>query len=162
MDYQTKWEQFLHTASETEREEASLILEALEARRNKKHSTFVSALLNFTTINFCSEKKTLEMTMTNSTLLDNSLSILHGGFSATFLDTAMGTLASKICPEGKTTVTSEIKVNFLRPGVAKDFTCTANVIHQGSKLIVVEGKMTNEANKIVAHATGSFFVIDKK
>ena len=161
MELQSKWVEYLHTSTEAERKEAAIILDALEAKRNNIHSTFVASLLNLTVINIDLEKKTLAMTMDNSPLLDNSLSILHGGFSATFLDTVMGTLASKITPENKTTVTSEIKVNFLRPGIGEKFSCHASVIHQGSKIIVVEGRMMNEMQKIVAHATGSFFIIDK-
>ena len=161
MDIHSKWEQFLKTGTDAERKEAAIILESLEAKRNNLHTTFVASLLNLTVTDLNLEKKTLEMAMDNSTLLDNSLSILHGGFSATFLDTVMGTLASKITPENKTTVTSEIKVNFLRPGVGDKFSCHASVIHHGSKIIVVEGKMMNEMQKIVAHATGSFFIINK-
>ncbi|MDX5475326.1 MAG: PaaI family thioesterase [Bacillaceae bacterium] len=161
MDIHSKWEQFLHTGTDAERKEAAIILKSLEAKRNNLQTTFVASLLNLTVTDFNFEKKTLQMTMDNSTLLDNSLTILHGGFSATFLDTVMGTLASKITPENKTTVTSEIKVNFLRPGIGEKFSCQASVIHQGSKIIVVEGKMMNEMQKIVAHATGSFFIIDK-
>nr|WP_285876683.1 PaaI family thioesterase [Fictibacillus phosphorivorans] len=103
------------------------------------------------------DEKTLEMEMPNSPLLDNSIGIVHGGLTATLLDTALGTLASHVPGNKKGAVTVELKVDYLTPGIGKKFICRAAVIHNGRQLVRMEGKVRNEKENLIASATGTFF-----
>ncbi|BCB03229.1 PaaI family thioesterase [Bacillus sp. KH172YL63] len=91
----------------------------------------------------------------------NSLGIVHGGVTATLVDTAMGTLANMMLPEGYGAVTTNLNVHYLAPGVGERLTAHANLVHQGSKTLVVDGKVVSSEGKVVAHSTGSFFIIKK-
>ena len=92
----------------------------------------------------------------------NSLQIVHGGVTATLVDSAMGTLANMMLPEGYGAVTTNLNIHYLAPGTGDRLTAHATVVHQGSKTIVVDGKVISSDGKIVAHSTGSFFIFKKK
>ncbi|WP_404449929.1 PaaI family thioesterase [Sutcliffiella horikoshii] len=160
MDIMQQWNDFLSDASEEEKQAASLYLKSLERKRNGANGTHIGALMEINSE--FHEPDTLTMTIPNTELLQNSLDILHGGLTATLLDSAMGTLAFKLIPEDKAAVTTEMKVNYVAKGVGDHFTCVASVIHKGSKLLVMEGKVYRSDGTLIAHATGSFFVIPKR
>mgnify|MGYP001269049354 FL=1 len=93
----------------------------------------------------------------------NNLHILHGGITATFADTAMGTLVGLNLPKDQTSVTSEIKVNYLRPIIGKEIRCKAEIVHRGKSLWVTECKIYDQGKESpAAYASASFFVIPKK
>ncbi|NLP50833.1 PaaI family thioesterase [Bacillus sp. RO1] len=160
MDIKQQWNHFLSDATEEEKQVASLYLKSIERIRNGSNSTHIGALMEINSE--FQEPDTLTMTIPNTELLQNSLDILHGGLTATLLDSAMGTLAFKLIPEDKAAVTTEMKVNYVAKGVGDHFTCVASVIHKGSKLLVMEGKVYRSDGALIAHATGSFFVIPKR
>ena len=92
----------------------------------------------------------------------NSLQIVHGGVTATLVDTAMGTLANMVLPDGFGAVTTNLNVHYLAPGLGERLTAHATIVHQGSKTLVVDGKVVSSEGKVVAHSTGSFFIFKKK
>ncbi|MED4015463.1 MULTISPECIES: PaaI family thioesterase [Sutcliffiella] len=161
MDLREDWGNYLKEATDEELAEAALLLHSFKRKRNGDYSTFVGALFGMER-DFDEENGTLTLTVQNSTLLNNSIGILHGGLTATILDSTMGTLANNSLPDDKAVVTTEMKVNFLKPGIGDAFRCVANIIHKGSKIIVVEGKVFSENHKLIAHSTGSFFIINRK
>ncbi|CAN7443406.1 PaaI family thioesterase [Rossellomorea sp. LjRoot5] len=108
------------------------------------------------------EDGNFEVSIPITPVTHNSLEIVHGGVTATLVDTAMGTLANMILPEGYGAVTTNLNVHYLAPGVGERLTAHATVVHQGSKTIVVDGKVVSSEGKIVAHSTGSFFIFRKK
>lgn len=160
MDISQQWVDFLRDATEEERDVASLFLHSLKRKRDGVNGTHIGALMEIKSE--FQEPDTLTMEIPNTSLLQNSLDILHGGLTATLLDSAMGTLAFKLIPEDKAAVTTEMKVNYVAKGVGDHFTCVATVIHKGSKLLVMEGKVYRSDGTLIAHATGSFFVIPKR
>ncbi|MEK4030311.1 PaaI family thioesterase [Pseudobacillus sp. FSL P4-0506] len=95
-------------------------------------------------------------------LSNNSLNIVHGGVTATVLDSAMGSAAYTATPEGYATVTSNLNIHYIAPGTGDELTVKARVLHKGSKTIVVEGEALRADGKKVAHATGTFFLLKKK
>ncbi|MGY3714042.1 PaaI family thioesterase [Sutcliffiella cohnii] len=161
MDLREDWGNYLKEATDEELAEAALLLHSFKRKRNGDYSTFVGSLFGMER-EFDEENGTLTLTVQNSTLLNNSIGILHGGLTATLLDSTMGTLANNCLPDDKAVVTTEMKVNFLKPGVGDTFRCVANIIHKGSKIIVAEGKVFSDNQKLIAHSTGSFFIINRK
>ncbi|MGD6833184.1 PaaI family thioesterase [Sutcliffiella halmapala] len=160
MDLTQQWNDFLIDATLEEREVASLYLDSLKRKRSGKNGTHIGALMGIKSE--FHEPDKLTMTIPNTEILQNSLDILHGGLTATLLDSAMGTLAFRLLPEDKAAVTTEMKINYVAKGVGNEYTCVANVIHKGSKLLVMEGKVFRDDHTLIAHATGSFFIIPKK
>jgi uncharacterized protein (TIGR00369 family) len=107
------------------------------------------------------EKKTCEITVPLNELLNNNLKIVHGGFTATILDTTMGTIANAILPKGFGAVTNQLNIHYIAPGIGENLLCKAEIIHQGSKTIVVMGEIYRSDGKKIAYATGTFFIIQK-
>ena len=94
MEIYEELKDFIEESSEQEKEALKIFLNSLKTKREKSNLTHIASLLQFETNQI--DDKTLEMTMPNSIILDNSIGIVHGGLTATLLDTALGTLASRV------------------------------------------------------------------
>jgi len=155
LDIKKEWIHFIENSTEHEQEALQVFLNSLKMKRERKSLTHIASLLQLKT-NLV-EDKMLEMEMPNSPLLDNSIGIVHGGLTATLLDTAMGTMASLVPGNKRGAVTVELKVDFLTPGTGEKFICRAEVVHNGRQLVRMEGKVRNEKGVLIASATGTFF-----
>ncbi|TDL35152.1 PaaI family thioesterase [Jeotgalibacillus sp. S-D1] len=134
------------------------ILTGLNDKNKGKYSSYVGALLNMQ--KECTAS-TCTVTVPISKTLFNSLGIVHGGMTATVIDSAMGTLANLLAPEGFGAVTSQLNIHYIHPVNGENMTAAAQILHQGRNTMVVEGYVLNAAGKRVAHATGSFYLIEK-
>lgn len=155
MDIKDELNRFIDESSDQEKVAMKIFLNSLIAKRENTNLTHIASLLQFKTTLI--DEKTLEMEMPNSPLLDNSIGIVHGGLTATLLDTALGTLASHVPGNKKGAVTVELKVDFLTPGIGEKFICRAEVVHNGRQLVRMEGKVRNEKGNLIASASGTFF-----
>ena len=104
----------------------------------------------------------LVMTMPVTPLVHNTLGIVHGGIITTLADTAMGTLANAMVPDGQAAVTTEIQVHFLKEAAGSSLSCNCSILHKGRKTMVFECKVFREDGILCGHSTGSFFVVPKK
>ena len=91
----------------------------------------------------------------------NPFSTVHGGMLSTLLDAAMTAAVMTLLPPGKACSTLELKVNFIRPvnsrtGVIR---AKASIIHAGSRVATVEGRLIDEKEKLYAHATSTCLII---
>ncbi|MDR7072120.1 PaaI family thioesterase [Fictibacillus barbaricus] len=155
MDIREELNDFFEESSTEEQDVLKIVLASLKAKRNLHNKTHIGGLLQFETTYI--DDKILEMVMPNTPILDNSIGIVHGGLTATLLDTAMGTMASRVPGNKKGAVTVELKVDFLTPGIGEKFTCRAEVVHNGRQLVRMEGKVRNELGNLIASATGTFY-----
>jgi uncharacterized protein (TIGR00369 family) len=136
------------------------VLEGIEKKIDKTILQYVDGLLHMDRV-IDKEKKTCVITIPINPLINNSLDIVHGGITATLLDTAMGSLAISGLPDGYTAVTSQLNIHYIAPGIGDSLCCKAEVIHQGSKTSVISGEVYRNDGKKVAYATGTFFTIQK-
>lgn len=92
----------------------------------------------------------------------NPLGVVHGGFLATLLDTAMSCAIFSSLPAGRMFSTLEIKVNYLRPLRADSgpVACEGTAVHVGRTLATGEGRVTNQAGKLVATGTSTCMLFD--
>ncbi|PFG06846.1 PaaI family thioesterase [Bacillus sp. es.034] len=134
------------------------LLEGIQRKKKSENGSIIGGI-------FAMDRKmadgNLEVSIPITPVTHNSLKIVHGGVTATLVDTAMGTLANMMLPEGYGAVTTNLNVHYLAPGVGEHLTAHATIVHQGSKTIVVDGKVVSSDGKIVAHSTGSFFIFKK-
>lgn len=85
----------------------------------------------------------------------NPLGTVHGGIHATLLDSAMGCAVHSALPAGAGYTTLELKVNYIK-AVSLDagtLTCVGEVIHVGGRVATAEGRVTDAAGRLLAHAT---------
>ena len=78
--------------------------------------------------------------------------IVHGGAIATLADEALASVAFTVAEEGETTVTADLKVDFLRPAVPGRLLARATVRHRTRRLAFCEATVEQDGGKIVAEA----------
>lgn len=85
----------------------------------------------------------------------NGIGVVHGGWSAALLDSAMGCAVNSVMPAGKVFATLELKVNLTRPlhDHVGPLRCEATVLHVGSRTATAEGKIVDRHGKLYAHGT---------
>ncbi|MGP4080367.1 PaaI family thioesterase [Pseudalkalibacillus sp. R45] len=135
------------------------VLDGIDGKMTGKYNTYITAFME-TEIEDNGEQ--LVMSIPITPFLANSVDIVHGGFTATLADTAMGTFVNRKIPDDKVAVTSEIKMNYTAPGVGEFLECRAEILHLGTKTSVTEAKIYNENGTLVAVSTGSFYLIPRK
>lgn len=96
----------------------------------------------------------------NKKELSQSAGYMHGGMVAAILDTAGGFAAFTLIPQNCRIVTSELKINYMRPVIAKKVIGIGEVINQGKKLIVVEATLKDEDDNMLAKMMATMFVIE--
>jgi uncharacterized protein (TIGR00369 family) len=78
--------------------------------------------------------------------------IVHGGAIATLADEALAAVAYTLAVEGETTVTADLKVDFLRPGWPGRLIARAKVRHRTRRLAFCEVSVEQEGGEVVAEA----------
>jgi len=83
---------------------------------------------------------------------------VHGGVVFTMVDTAMGKAAMSVVGEGQLCATIEIQIRFLRPAISGRLEATATVVKPGRKIIHLEGRVLDDAGRLIATGAGTFAV----
>jgi acyl-CoA thioesterase len=89
----------------------------------------------------------------------NPHGVLHGGAVYVMVDYSMGGATMSVLPPGDICATIEIKMSYLASVRGGTLTADTQIIKQGRRIVFLESKVTDEAGKLVATATGSFAVI---
>lgn len=150
-------EEALPAANDNELAAIERLLSAITHEHLAKAATYINSLMDYRGEQVDENSYKAEITI--HPFIMNSLNIVHGGIIATLADTAMGTLVHAAAPEGKTGVTSEIKLNYIRPAIGKKLFCEAKIEHRGSSIFFVTANILSDQGKLVAFASGSFFII---
>ncbi|MEH7383918.1 PaaI family thioesterase [Bacillus sp. JJ1521] len=154
-----KLQTFFLEANEEERQAMEHVIDAVIRKHTKQNGSYIGGLLQ--TNRQVIDNESYEITIPNTELIQNPLQIVHGGITATILDSAMGSVVHHVIPKDKAAVTTEMKINYVSPGIGKELRCVAQIIHKGTKICVTEGKVYRDDGQLIAHATGSFFIIDR-
>jgi uncharacterized protein (TIGR00369 family) len=92
----------------------------------------------------------------------NPIGSVHGGWTATLLDSCVACAIQSMLPVGKAYTTVELKVNFVRavmPDVGP-LRAEGKVINLGGRIGTAEGRLTDAAGKLYAHATTTCLIFD--
>jgi uncharacterized protein (TIGR00369 family) len=94
----------------------------------------------------------------------NGMGVVHGGFAATLLDSALGCAINSMAPPGKIYTTLELKINYTRPLTEEvgDIRCEAHVVHLGSRTATAEGRIVDADGTLYAHGTTTCIVVEVK
>lgn len=82
--------------------------------------------------------------------------ILHGGVTATLIDTAMAFAVITCLAEDEKASTADLTVHYLRPHFEGKISCTARVVKAGKRLLTVSGEVVNEKGKLLATALSTY------
>jgi uncharacterized protein (TIGR00369 family) len=92
----------------------------------------------------------------------NPIGVVHGGYAATLLDSAMGCAVHTTLPAGVGYTTLTLETKFVRPigrdtGVVR---AEAEVVHRGRRQATTEGRLVaGDSGKLLAQATGTCLLI---
>ena len=78
--------------------------------------------------------------------------IVHGGAIATLADEALASVAFTVAEEGETTVTADLKIDFLRPAKPGRLVARTTVRHRTRRLAFCEATVEQGRSEIVAEA----------
>lgn len=87
---------------------------------------------------------------------------VHGGFCATVLDSVTGGVAHSLMDKGHRFATVDLNIKMIRPmQVGKTYRGIGNLINAGRTIVITEGKIIDENNKIYASGAATLMIIRK-
>ena len=94
----------------------------------------------------------------------NPLGTIHGGWTATILDSALGCCVHTLIKAGQGYTTVEMKVNYVRAlmpdtGLVR---CEGRLIHRGGSVATSEGSLVDAQGKLLAHGTETCMIFGAK
>jgi uncharacterized protein (TIGR00369 family) len=92
----------------------------------------------------------------------NPLGTVHGGYTATLLDSCMGCAVHSTLPKGVSYTTLEFKISLLRAVTSETGPVRAEglIVSSGRRVATAEGKLTDGRGRLLAHATTTCLVFD--
>ena len=92
----------------------------------------------------------------------NPIGVVHGGYAATILDSALGCAVHTTCPVGVGYTSQTLEVKYLRP-ITRDtggVRAEGLVVHRGRRSAVAEAKLTAaESGKLLATGTSTCLIL---
>jgi uncharacterized protein (TIGR00369 family) len=82
--------------------------------------------------------------------------VLHGGVTATLIDTAMAFAMRTLIPHDQNTATIDLTVHYLRPHVDGTIECTAKVVRAGKRIFTISADVFGAEGKLVATAISTY------
>ena len=88
--------------------------------------------------------------------------VLHGGFTATLIDSATAFAIISHLAEGESTTTVDLTIHYLRPVVTGQLAATARVIRAGRTIITAVAEVTNADGQLCAMATTTYIRLARR
>jgi uncharacterized protein (TIGR00369 family) len=97
----------------------------------------------------------------NDTLL-NPAGTVHGGFSATLLDSCMGLAIQSTLEKGVAQTTLEFKISLVRPITPETGTIRADgiILSRGRRIGTAEGRIVDRVGRLLAHGTTTCLIFE--
>jgi len=94
----------------------------------------------------------------------NPMGMVHGGWYATLLDSALGCAVQSMLPAGRSYTTVELGLNLVRAASQETgpLRAIATSIHTGRQMATAEARLLGSDGKLYAHATTTCLVFEAK
>ena len=91
----------------------------------------------------------------------NPIGVVHGGYAATLIDSALGSAVHTTLEAGQRYTTQTLETKFVRPITRETgkVRVEAQVLHRGRRQATAEARVYDEAGKLVAHGTGTCLIL---
>jgi len=93
----------------------------------------------------------------------NPIGVVHGGYAATLLDSALGSAVHSTLPAGVGYTSLGLEVKYVRP-ITRDtgrVVCEAKVVYRGRRQATAEANLTAaESGKLLAHGTSTCMILE--
>jgi uncharacterized protein (TIGR00369 family) len=120
----------------------------------------IQTLLNFVLFEVAEGRAVFVCTPT--TEMGNPMGSVHGGIAMTLLDSAAGAAVHSTLMAGQSYATLETKVNLVRritPDIG-EIRAEGTVLHRGGRIATAEGRLTERAGKLLAHASSTCLITE--
>jgi uncharacterized protein (TIGR00369 family) len=112
------------------------------------------SLLGFELVDLKFGEATLKLVMRDQ--LRQPYGLLHGGATASLIDTAMAFACITCLAEGEQSTTIDLTVHYLRPVREGEIFCTARVVRSGRRIMTVSAEVVDETGKLVATSLSTY------
>ena len=85
--------------------------------------------------------------------------LLHGGATATLIDTATAFAVISCQSAGEQSTTVDLTVHYLRPHTQGEVVCTAKVVKAGRRILTVSAEAVNAEGKLIATALSTYMKV---
>ena len=121
----------------------------------------IGSLMDFSSISV-DDKGQVSFYVTPQEFHYNPLGTVHGGLAATILDSCNSITANCQLDKGFLTMTTDIRVSYLRPITVStgELTATATIEKVGRKVIFVNGSLYDKSGKVYASANSTEIVVE--
>ena len=82
--------------------------------------------------------------------------LLHGGATASIIDTAMAFAVITCLTDEEKASTVDLTVQYLRPHTEGKITCTAKILRAGERLLFVSAEVVSDKDKLIATALSTY------
>jgi uncharacterized protein (TIGR00369 family) len=135
-----------------------MAMEFSEQRRQfaaeKLNNLAFSKLIGMTLVDIQLGESVIELEMRDD--LKQPSGVLHGGVTATLIDTAMAFAVRTYLTDTEPTATIDLTVHYLRPLVEGKAICTARVVRPGKRIFTVSAEVHNEDGKLIATGLSTY------
>jgi uncharacterized protein (TIGR00369 family) len=92
----------------------------------------------------------------------NPVGVIHGGMTATLLDTVMTLAVMTKLPRERVCTTLDLSLHYVRPlfPTGEKIVAEGIVVHTGATVGTAEGKLYDERRRLIAHGTATLAIID--
>lgn len=141
---------------EADLDQVSRLLGAWQ-RAKRSPFAYIEELMQFEFLEYDPQKETRLYQMSITDELKNRMKTVHGGIIATFIDTAIGATVFMELGQDSQAVTLDLSVHYLSPGKKGKLCCETHVVKTGKTILVIEAKVYDEQEKLIATASATFY-----
>lgn len=128
--------------------------EHLAIAGNVLHNNEFAKMIGMRLVDMRPNEATIEIEMRDQ--LRQPHGLLHGGVTATLIDTAMAFAVITVLTREEKASTVDLNVHYLRPHTEGKISCTAKIIKAGKRLLTVSAEVINEQGKLIATALSTY------
>jgi uncharacterized protein (TIGR00369 family) len=128
--------------------------EHLAFAENALHSLPFAKLIGMRLVSLRTDEAVISIEMRDD--LRQPSGVLHGGVTATLIDTAMAFAVRTRIGIDEATATIDLTVHYLRPHITGKFTCTAKVVRAGKRIFTVSADVVNDDVTHIATAVSTY------
>ena len=135
-------------------EEKEITEEQKQRAADVLHNNLFAKMIGMRLVDMSANEATIQIEMRDE--LRQPHGLLHGGVTATLIDTAMAFAVITVLGKEEAASTVDLTVHYLRPHMEGAFSCTAKIVRTGKRLIFVSAEVINEKGKQIATAISTY------
>lgn len=124
---------------------------------NSLHDLPFARLMGMRLVDLRRDEAVIEIEMRDD--LRQPAGLLHGGVTATLIDTAMAFAVITRLEAEERASTVDLTVHYLRPHFEGKFACTAKIVRAGKRIFTVSADVVNEQGKQIATAISTYMKV---